>query len=161
MDAGIGLLSSRSKTAEVFVTAREILRFKKVAAVIWRTGRGEFCPSTEGTVSDAEDPIQKLVTSFISGCSEDKKCSAALVKLQSAILVRPPALALLPVMISAKPVNGQPGMGQWVTIQYTFTYARKGRHSQDMEVRRASIHVGVLRCAGHEHDWMRGPADSQ
>jgi hypothetical protein len=92
MDARIGLLSSRSKTAEVLVTSREILRFKKFAAVIWRTGRGKFCPSTEGTVSDAEDPIHKLVTSFISGCSEDNKCSAALVKLQSANLVRPPAL---------------------------------------------------------------------
>jgi hypothetical protein len=76
-------------------------------------------------VSDAEVPMQKLVTAFMSLCLEDKKSSAALAKLQREILVRLPALVLIPFMISAKPVSGQPGMGHWVAIQYTFRTLEK------------------------------------
>jgi hypothetical protein len=60
-------------------------------------------------------------------------------------------------MISAKPVSGQPGMGHWVAIHYTFTCARKRRKRWEIEVRHDSLQVGdslgnIERSSSHEKD---------
>jgi hypothetical protein len=129
MDACVTVLGSALDESIYVLCARDITCYITVVDEIWvdiSAQVDKFCRDT-GPVAEADESTRTILNIFQAACSKNMRAIASLAKLTHVISKQRPNLVLLPLIIAGPPVRGAPGMGHWVTIEYTLEYSSKSR----------------------------------
>jgi hypothetical protein len=129
MDAWVTVLGSALDESMYVLFARDITGYISVVDEIWTnisTQIDKFCRDS-GPIVEAEELTRTILNIFQAACSKNMRAIASIAKLTHVISKKRTNLVLLPLIIADPPVRGAPGMGHWVSIEYTLEYGSKGR----------------------------------
>jgi hypothetical protein len=144
MDACVGALSSISEEEVFILQARDIVPVMDVLKATWDTenfARGANMCSTNGSVSQKSFVAAQSFQIFQERCAVHEKAAASILKVLDVLSAKRPTRIVVPLMIERGPVNGKPGVGHWITVEYDVLYEPAGHVGQNV-VSTAYIRLG-------------------
>jgi hypothetical protein len=135
MDACVGALSSMLEGEVFILQARDILPVMEVLKAFcitenFSTG-AELCFNSDTFLQQIRLAGQTLQR-FQDRCALHEKATDSIVKVVNVLTTKRPARIVFPLMIECEFVNGKPGVGHWVAVEYDFVYVEAGHVGQNM-----------------------------